>query len=271
MKNTILTGATALALAAPAFAGASAPYVAPEAPSSLGLSGDISLSYQNQYEFRGVSGLFDDMADEYYDDSTDVFIADVNAAYAFTENFSLVAAGRIDTLLGDGMDDHERASFGARWATDCYSIEVGYQYHDFNGFQGNVATDEIYANFGFVCPWTGADLSLFWAHDLDETDGDYVELSAVKGFELNEWASIELGAGISYSFDYWGDDYSDSSDFNHWFIGLALPLKATDNLTVTPYVTYTDGLSALDFDFGDGDVEKEEDEVLWGVKATVSF
>lgn len=254
-----------MAIAAPAFAG-EAPYVAPEAaPSNLGLSGDISLAYQSQYEFRGVSGIADDYFDDRYDSDSDVFIADVNAAYAFTENFSLVASARIDTLLGDHLDDHERVSAGIRWTAECYSIEVGYQHHDFNNFFG-ASSDEIYAALGTVCPWTGADITLFYAHDLDESEGDYFELSLKKGYELNEWASVTLGAGISYSIDYWDDNYSDSSDFNHWYIGLAVPLKATEYLTVTPYVTYTDGLNALDFDFVD-----EGDEVIWGVKASVNF
>lgn len=275
MKNTILTGAAAAVLAAPAFAGAPVTYTPEPAPSNLGLSGDISLAYQNQYEFRGIGGTFNDYADDRYDEDTDVIIGAINAQYAFTENFSLVTGFRVDSQRSDYGDDQEDFHFGAKWATECYSVEVGYRHLDFNEWFDNTSTDEIYVNLGTVCPWTGANLNLFWAHDLDETEGDYLELNANKTFEINEWAGITLYGGVSYSFDYWERDSSDyqdsdnSSDFNHWFIGLAVPLKATEYLTVTPYVTYTDGLSALEFD--DGAYGEEDDEVLWGVKASVNF
>ena len=271
MKNTIITGVAAIALAAPAFAGAPVTYVAPApAPSNLGLSGDISLAYQSQYAFRGVSTLVEDNAD-FFDEDSDVLIAQINAQYAFTESFSLVSGFRYDSFREAATGDQEDVYAGVRWATDCYAVELGYRHLVLSGnldpFFRSVSTDEIYAKGSIVCPWTGADVSLLWAHDLDESEGDYLELSVRKAFELTEWASIELGAGISYSFDYWGDDYSNSSDFNSWNLSLSLPLKATDYLTVTPYVAYTDGMDALDFGGG----VSEDDQVLWGVQASVNF
>lgn len=278
MKNTILTGAAAIALAAPAFAGAPVTYTAPEpAPSNLGLSGDLSLGYQSQYDFRGISTVASDAAGLLDGADTDnVVLAEINGAYAFTENFSLVA-GALVRSLGDTSIDHNTYRFGAVWTQeDCFTFEVGYQYHDLRTVLGSGDLDEIYANFGVVCPWTGANVNLFYAHSLDSLeldgfdtgvlDGDYLELSATKTFELNEWAGAEVYAGISYGFDYW----STSDDFSSWYIGLGLPLKATDYLTVTPYVTYTDGLSATEDVFG-FDGLTEGDEFLFGVKASVNF
>lgn len=278
MKNTIITGVAAIALAAPAFAGA--PVVAPvpaPAPSNLGLSGNISLAYQSQYDFRGISGVAADAADFLGDADTDnVVIAEINAAYAFTENFSLVAGARVNTL-SDTSIDHDTYRFGAVWnQADCFSVEFGYQYQDFRTVLGNANTDELYLNLGTVCPWTGADVNLFWAHglsgiesdlgDSDLLDGDYIELNAHKSFELNEWAAADITLGVSYSIDYW----SAGSDWNHWYATLGFPLKATDYLTVTPYVTYTDGLSATS-DVAGIDGLDEGDEFFWGVKASVNF
>ena len=278
MKNTIITGAAAIALAAPAFAGAPVTYTAPApAPSNLGLSGNISLAYQSQYDFRGISGVAADAAHYYGDADTDnVVIAEINAAYAFTENFSLVAGARVNTL-SDTSIDHDTYRFGAVWnQADCFSVEFGYQYQDFRTVLGNADTDELYLNFGVICPWTGADVNLFWAHglsgvesdfgDSDLLDGDYIELNAHKSFELNEWASADITLGVSYSIDYW----SAGSDWNHWYATLGFPLAATDYLTVTPYVTYTDGLSATS-DVAGFDMLDEGDEFFWGVKASVNF
>lgn len=283
MKTTIITGVAAIALAAPAFAGA--PVVAPvpaPAPSNLGLSGNISLAYQSQYDFRGISGVAADAADfaaGYYGGSADtdnIVIAEINADYAFTENFSLVAGATVRSL-SDTSIDHDTYRFGAVWnQADCFSVELGYQYHDFRTIIGNANTDELYLNFGVICPWTGADVNLFWAHglsgvdsdlgDSDLLDGDYIELNAHKSFELTEWASADITLGVSYSIDYW----SDGSDWNHWYATLGFPLKATDYLTVTPYVTYTDGLSATS-DVAGFDTLDEGDEFFWGVEASVNF
>lgn len=264
MKNTIITGAVAIALAAPAFAGAPAPYVAPEAAPTLGISGDMSLGYQSHFEFRGFTI---DPTDE----TTAAIIADINVAYAFNDNWSAVSGYRLDSFTQGG--DFEQSYLGAVYSNDCWSAELGYRYVDMIG----ISTDELYLDLGVVCPWTGAKVNLLWAHDIDESDGDFFQLSAVKSFELNSWAAIDLGAGISYSRKYWGrgDDYAQSgniSDWNHWFIGAALPLKATETLTVTPYVYYNDGLGALEFE-GNNSVSSYSagDEFIWGVKASVKF
>ncbi|NWK54759.1 hypothetical protein HW115_04005 [Verrucomicrobiaceae bacterium N1E253] len=281
MKNTIITGAAAIALAAPSIAGTPVTYTAPEpAPSNLGLSGDLSLAYQSQWDFRGISTTAADAVDYLTDGNSDtdnIVIAELNAGYAFTENFSLVGGATVRSL-GDTSIDHNTYRFGALWQQeDCFSIEVGYQYHDLRTIVDTGNLDELYANFGFVCPWTGTNLNLFWAHSLDGLDagdlvgdsdvldGDYLELNGKKTFELNEWASLGIYGGIAYGFDYW----SNNDDFTHWFIGLDLPLKATEYLTVTPYVTYTDGLSGTEDVFGSG--IDEGDEFLWGVKASVNF
>jgi len=281
MKTTIITGVAAIALVAPSFAGAPVVYTAPTpapAPSNLGLSGDIGLAYQNQYAFRGVSGVAAAAVGSFGNFDTDnIVTADINADYAFTENFSIVA-GAVVRSLGDTSIDHNTYRVGAVWnQADCFSIEFGYQYQDFRTIAGSGNNDELYLNLGAVCPWTGADFNLFWAHALsglggfngigssDLLKGDYIELNGHKSFELTEWAAADITLGISYGVDYW----SKGSDFNNWYATLAFPMKATDYLTVTPYVTYMDGLGATENVFGS--IYSEGDEFLWGVKASVDF
>ena len=289
MKNTIITGAAAIALAVPAFAGAPVTYVAPApAPSNLGLSGNIGLAYQSQYDFRGATDVFQQLSGNEFANANEfdnVVAASINADYAFTENFSIVA-GAVVRTLPDGGTDHNTYRAGLVWKqADCYSIEFGYQYQDLRGSfdgLGDGDFDELYLNLGTVCPWTGADINLFWAHSLnaaweapsgsgayDLLDGDYIELSAHKSFELTDWAAADITLGVSYAMDYW----SDESDFNNWYATLAFPLKATEYLTVTPYVTYTDGLGAMENTFNTSGANSldEGDDFFWGVKASVNF
>jgi len=232
MKTIIITGVSAMALVATSFAGAPVAYAAPissPAPSNLGLSGDIGLAYQNQYAFRGISGVAADAVGAFGNFDTDnIVTADINADYAFTENFS-IGAGAVVRSLGDTSIDHNTYRVGAVWRqSDSYSIEFGYQYQDFRTIAGSGNNDELYLNLGAVCPWTGADFNLFWAHALsglsgfngiggvgssDLLKGDYIELNGHKSFELTDWAAVDITLGISYSVDYW----SAGSDFNNWY------------------------------------------------------
>lgn len=275
MRTTIITSAVAVALAASASAGNSSLPVPTE---TLGLSGDIGVAYQSQYEFRGLTGIPNDFAD-LFDEDTDVIIADVNAAYGFTESWSMVAGFRLDSGRSDFLADQENTYVGAIWNNDCYSVGLGYRYLSFNNFtqatSGKEYSSEIDLSVGAVCPWTGARLNLLWAHGL-QSYGDYVAFSAVKTWELNDWASIDLSGGISYSWDAWDtDNYvngGNSSDWNSWNIGLSVPLKANEFLTVTPYVYYTDGMNALDFGTSLGGFDASENgDFIWGVKASVNF
>jgi len=275
MNHTIITSAVAIALTA-SFASAGNSYVVVEEP-QLGLSGDISVAYQSQYEFRGLTGIPNDYAD-LFDNDSDVIIGDVNAAYGFTEAWSMVAGFRMDSGRSELLGDQENTYVGAIWSNDCYSVGLGYRYLSFNNFAdvsaGKNYSSEIDLSVGAVCPWTGAKLNLLWAHGL-QSYGDYVAFSGVKTWEINDWASIDLSAGISYSWDAWDkDNYvksGNSSNWNSWNIGLAAPLKANEYLTVTPYVYYTDGMSALDFGtYGNFDAS-EDGEFIWGVKASVNF
>jgi hypothetical protein len=280
MKNTIITGAVALAFTAPAFAGeevvTSKTVIQPPAETcNLGFTGEIGVGYQSDAYFRGLTGK------TFNDKTADVIIADANFGYAFTENFSLVAATTLRSATGgDGqwaspiIGDLKSYSAGVLWKTEMYSVEVGYQYHDSDN---ELNFSEIYANAGFICPWTGASLNLLYTYGLGGSgelenadviaDGQFLELSASKAWDLTSCLAVDLSAGVSYSFDYW----STQDTWNSYYVTLGLPVKATDSLTVTPYVTYTDGLGAMDPVELGWHEKTQQDRVFWGVRASVKF
>lgn len=250
MKKTIIAGAAAVALAAPAYAE---------------LEGEISLSYDSQFNYRGMNDIVSQITNDQTDDA---FTAEINALYKLNEQWSLVAGGAI-TTVSDGVGlDHDRFRGGVRYTGTCYTIELGYQHQQLALGGTSTDTGEIYANIGTKCPLTGGNLNLFVAHDIDILEGTYVELSLNKAWDLCESTKLDVTVGVSYSFDYWDNLIGTGDDFNHAYITVALPFAATENLTVTPYVTYSQGFDALDV--ANTPLE-EDDEFIFGVKASVSF
>jgi hypothetical protein len=250
IKTTMITGAIAIALAAPAYAE---------------LEGELSLSYQNEYSYRGQQKILSQGAAGANTD--DAITTELNLSYSINDQWSLVAGASIATIDYAGAD-HNRYRAGIRYTADCYTLELGYQDHnDFsaNGVTGD--TGEIYLNIGTECPLTGGNLNLFVAHDTDLLEGTYVELSLNKGWDLSETVKLDVTVGVSASFDYWDNVYGTGDDWNSAYITVGFPIKATDNLTLTPYVSYSEGFGALD----PSGVRDEGDDVSFGVKASVKF
>ena len=245
----MITGAIAIALAAPAYAE---------------LEGELSLSYDSQYSYRGMNDLLSQALGGATDDA---ITTELNVSYGLSDQWSLVAGAAVATISDGAGFDQDRYHGGLRYTAECYTLELGYQQQDlpFGGFPGpiGVTTSEIYLNLGTKCPLTGGNLNLFVAHDTDELDGTYVELSLNKAWDLCENTKLDVTVGVAYSFDYWDT----GSDFNHAYITVGLPIAATDNLTVTPYVSCSQGFDALD-PAGAGE---EDDEFIFGVKASVKF
>lgn len=246
MKKMIIAGAAAVALAAPAYAE---------------LEGDISLTYQNQYNYRGLNDLLAQTLNT--DDSV---TAELNLAYSINDQWALVAGATVGTLSNSGFD-HDRYRGGVRYTTDCYTLELGYQHQDLRTAGGSIDSGEIYLNIGTECPLSGGNLNLFVAHDVDVLEGTYVELSLNKAWELCEKTSVEVTVGVSYSFDYWDNVLGTGDDFNNAYITVGFPIQATETLVITPFVTYSEGFDALD----PAGAAEEDDEVTFGVKASVKF
>ena len=256
MKKTIIAGAAAVALAAPAYAE---------------LEGDLSLTYNSQYGYRGATDIVDEAANGLGGDVDNTFDAELNLAWSFNDNWALVLGGNIHSLT-DSSIDHDRYRVGVRYTSDCCTLELGFQGHEFRTAVGGLDTQEIYLRVSTQCPLTGGTASLFLAHDTDLLDGTYAELSLNKAWDLCESTKLDVTAGISYSFDYWDNVLGTGSDWNHAYVTLALVIQATENLTITPYITFSEGFDALDASGGPfGGTLEEDGDVVYGLKASVKF
>ncbi len=250
MKKTIIAAATIASLSAPAFAE---------------LEGDLSLTYHSQFNYRGMNGLLE--TGILGGDTENTFETAINAAWKLNDQWSLVAGANIHTIP-DSSADHNRFRGGVRYTTECYHLELGYQRQELDIAFTDFDTAEIYLNLGTQCPWTDADVNLYVAHDIDLLEGTYAELSAHKGWELCEKSNLGLTVGVAYSFDYWDNLLGTGNDWNHAYVTLSLAYQATENLTLTPFVTYSQGFDALE---PVGATVKEDDELTFGLKASVSF
>jgi hypothetical protein len=80
-----------------------------------------------------------------------------------------------------------------------------------------------------------------------------------KSFELKNWLSVEMEAGVSYGIDYYGSD-----GLNHAFATVKFPIGISEIITLTPYVGGTLALEGLE-DAG------ENDQFLTGIRLSVGF
>lgn len=256
MKKTIIAGAAAAGLAAPIYAE---------------LEGDLSVTYHSQYSYRGASDIFDEGTAIFGAGNIDnTYEAAVNLSWSLNDQWSVVAGGNVNSVSDSGID-HDRYRVGLLYTASCYSIEIGYQNQDLRGAGFNLDTSEIYLNARTKCPLSGATINLYVARDYDAYEGTYAELSLNKVWDLCDKAKLDFTVGVSYSFDYWDVPLGTGDDWNHGFVTLAFPYQATENLTVTPYVSFTQGFDALDPRTGPFASAEEDAEVIYGVKASVKF
>lgn len=253
--KSLLTPVLGLALASSAFAGTSyssknaAPVApAPAAEDTLGFT--LTAGYDTHYIYRGV-----EVAENL------VSVA-LNGSIALTEQASLDLGAWAATSADDsfrGNQSYQQLDLYAALMFDLNAFKVGvkYQHYFFEGDASDISgIDEIgvvaSTNLGF------ADLNGGAYYD-EAADGFYFELGLSKSIALTDRVSLVPGALVSYAHDYYGID-----GFNHVKVGVALPIKLTNNATLTPYVAANLPIDALD-DAG------ADDQVYGGVSLSVSF
>ncbi len=114
--------------------------------------------------------------------------------------------------------------------------------------------------------------SLTLYYDIDEVEDFYAVASLSHSFELAEKVGLDLSASLGYG----GSDYnafyfgSDGSALNDLVLGASLPIAVTENLSVTPAISY--------MMLPDSDVEDaaealygEKDSVYGGVTLSLAF
>lgn len=288
MKHTKTVGALAAATVLTtgyALAGepAPAPMIEPE-PESDFFEGEVHVGYNSMYEFRFVD-LGQDMVEAGADIGFNLgggWGVSAGAWYASTNDSKPWGRGAGSS---NELDLYAAVSYGFEWLT----VEAGYIYYYFpdqvfNGVNWETAdTQELYISVGTDFfedqPWEfGVEAT--WFYDFDSNDGSYWDVHVTKPFKFTECIGLELTAGVGFADGHglqldgsvarWSGYYGASLDgYQGWYVAASLPWQIVENVTLTPYIKYTDGASDLLTNVTD--ITTGQDYLFAGANLTVSF
>jgi hypothetical protein len=223
------------------------------------IEGDVYAGYSTQYNFRGVNNG-DDLAEAGVNLSTkcpltggtitaSVWYGSVNADDRLFDNQMISTLG-INKEFG-GVD-----------------VGFGFIRYDFDNSGGSFFSDtsEIYLSAATDL-YAGVRGKVAFYYDVEVRDGWYMEGTLSKSFEINETVDLTVTGGLSVYQSY----AAFSDGMNQLFITVALPWAIKDNVTLTPYLKYSNvdsdqfsGVNGGNLDFGDN-------EFFGGVRLNVSF
>lgn len=261
-----VAAATAL-LGGHALAGtASAPVSAPAAPESA-FAGTVHIGGNSDYIFRGAD-LGDGMAEAGLNLSYDLgngFAVSGGLWYASIENSAYGNLGTFATV----PDHYSELDLFAQVSKDFgfLTANIGYiwyHYQDTELQAGNFShkfiddQQEIYFGVSREIYW-GINGSLNYYWDVEGDNGGYTELALSKNFAIQDRVSIDAGVKTGYLFEEGG--------FSHITPQVALNYKATETVTISPYVAYSVELNKLEDLTG----KSEHNYLFGGVKLSVSF
>lgn len=272
MTKTTTSLFAVLAIASSAMGGTSAPAksgkaceactAAPE-ESSHGIT--LEAGYHTHYLYRGV--LF---GENWVDGGVDFTLPlteatrlDLDARYGFL-------AGE-DSVLNDlaGTDlSYQRMELGASVVTNLGDIELGagYRYYWHDGDLANILEDSHEVGVMAATQLGMVTLGLGAHYDITN-EGWYLEARAATEIKICDMLSFVPSVGIGYAIDYDWQLVSDASQldgFTAVSLSLSAPIKVTKNLTITPYISASLPVDALD-DAG------EDEELFGGVSISFKF
>lgn len=223
---------------------------------SAEIEGSVTAGYASMYEFRG-SNLGDSLAEATlalsyeYNDITfggSIWYASTNDDNAFVEN-------EADYTLTASKD------FGPVTAT------LGYIFYSYPEASGD-NTQEVFLALGYELPYEVTATGTAF-YDFDLFSGWYLSFDLGKSFEINEQLSLNVNAGLGGYQSY--DGFADAQ--NHYYIKAALAWTPKENLTVTPYIKFTDADSDYPATqrFVDNAPDDGGENFITGVTVSVAF
>ena len=250
MKHTIYKSfgtfaATASLLTTSSIAGTEpAPAPAPaiqHAPGSIldEIAGNLHVSYANMYEFRFVD-RGNDLVSVGLDLAYDAGIVNITGG-AWYGTWDAASTGLINNQ--EELDLYAGVSYDV---TEDFSLEVGHISYIF--FDGSGDTNEIYVSGTYQLPYNLAvESTYFW--DYDTADGWYWDTNVSYSRELMESVALELSAGVAVN---GGNNrqastsgVGDEDGIQGYYLGASLPWTVRENVTLAPYIRYTDAESGL--------------------------
>ncbi|OYV05997.1 MAG: hypothetical protein CFE26_08660 [Verrucomicrobiales bacterium VVV1] len=245
---------------------------------SAEIEGQLQLGYNTDYIFRGFS-RGQDMVEAGSDIATQWNGIDLSAGlwYASVQDGHVGNVGPVQLPDGyDELDIYAEASKDFGFAT----AYVGYIRYQFLGTDVQILGNNVRLIDDFAEVYFGLSRELFWGingavtyyWDIEGDNGGYSELRLDKTFKLHECVDLVAGARAGYSFE--------EGQHQHTTLSLTFNVKASDSVTISPYVAYSFQGSALENvdsnplinKFGlPAQLSPQRDQFFGGVKVAVSF
>ena len=223
------------------------------------IEGDIYAGYATQYNFRGVNNG-DDLGE-----------AGVNLSTKCPLTGGTITAGvwygsvNADDLL---LDNQMISTLGISKQFDAVDVGFGFIRYDFdNGGRSFFSdTSEIYLSAATDL-YAGVRGKVAAYYDVEINDGWYLEGTLSKSFEINETVDLTVTGGLSV---YQSHAFN-TDGLNQLFVTVAMPWAVKDNVTLTPYVKYSDVDSDQFSGINGGDLDGGDNEFFGGIRLSVSF
>lgn len=245
---------------------------------SAEIEGQLQLGYNTDYIFRGFD-RGQDMVEAGADISTQWNGIDLSGGlwYASVQDGHVGNAGPVQLPDGyDELDIYAEASKDFGFAT----AYVGYIRYQFLGTDVQILGNDVRLIDDFAELYVGLSRELVWGingavtyyWDVEGDNNGYSELALDKTFKLHECVDLVTGARLGYALE--------EGQIQHTTLSVAVNVKASDSVTVSPYLAYSFQGSALDNVDSNPLVNKfgiparlspQRDQFFGGVKVAVSF
>lgn len=214
----------------------------------------FSVGYNTDYVFRGY-----DLGDNAFEYG---FSVSGDSDLGFNWNAGI---WNIDSDLSGGVSNNE-LDYYASVSKDLGqgTVTFGFTHYEFEVGGSDAGSDtEIYLGYGTSYQGVSANLNLYYGVDGFIDEQILLEGSLGYSYELSSTMSLSLSGTVAYIFD----DANDNDGYAYSSISASLNIALSDEISLTPYLTYANGDSDIIGDAGG----TRFNGFLYGAKLSYTF
>ena len=245
---------------------------------SAEIEGEVHVGYSSIYEFRFVdlgSDLIEAGADISYDWSDLGLNVSAGAWYGSVNDSQTAFVTPAGALVNNNNFNELDLYTAVSKELGPVTLELGYIYYYFPDTPGTADTQEVYLSASYSLPWDLV-LSATYYYDFDSGNGWYLQPELSKSFKFNDCLALNLSTGVGVADGLQAQAQagrlnpgSSNDGFQGWFVKAELPWEFRENVTIAPYLKYTDADSDLAGDINN--LQGGQEHLIGGVKLTVGF